>query len=296
MIEKFNEILISSEGSDEKIQSYLKIKKELNNLIIDLNEKSKSNIKFIIENGEILSIKSKHQYSDVDLGTNNKNLIKLMFLNILSPLKTTEKYDNYYQKTERAHEKKEKELISNFITRFFELEKINKEKIIIEKEEKLKFIKEETNKNKKGETAVLYAQSIYQPSFELLQQLTTTIELIKNIEIEIITNQEEKTRNEQTNIILPMGKGKRHELRDAHLSPSLKNLIKNLYATDNQIYSININIIINMTRPLNFQEEIIIKDILKKNGIYTKTTISKEAKSITDFDFLMLLSNSRINI
>lgn len=296
MVEKFNEMLLSSVGSDDKINTYLDIKSELNKLIMDINEHSKSNINFKIKDGLIEKVNIKHRYSDKDLLQNNKELFFTALKNIFSPIQATKDYTKYFVETEKKFKEEEFDKVTNFLRKFFEIERVNQNSYFVEQEDKLRFYQEQEVIEVTEKPIKLYASSIYQPSFEFLKNLTQTIELIDSIDIELISNQDTLTRNKVTKIILPLGKGERNFERDSHLEPTMKNLIKNLFYSDNQKYSLNINIIINMVRPLNFQEEIIVKNILRKNGVNATKKINTNPKSITDFDFLMLMSKLKVNL
>ena len=296
MIESFNKMIEGPEGSDEKIQNFLKTKKKLHEEIINLNKNTKSNIKFDIINGYAENLEIKHKYTDISLKENNLTLLKISLMNILAPINARSLYNKYYEDKELKVKKSEIERTKNFLKKIFELDEFKSQSFKMIKEERFRFVEEKEEERETKGTKILYSHSIFQPSYELLKEITEKIELIDKIEFEIISNQVVDERNEKIKVILPTGKGDRVEDRDAHLPPTKRNLIRNIYQQDDQEYTLNIKMTFKMVRELNFQEEIIIKNILRRNGIYVKKTEKENPQSITDFDFLMILSNLKVNI
>jgi len=288
MLNTFNNILAESIGSDEKISKYINLKKDLGKSFEELNQVNAS-LKFIIEKEKVEKIQMNNLYNDNDIKRNNITLLALILKNILSPNKTNELYTDYYNNEEDKATKANLKQVKKFIDDFNN-DYQSKDNIKIGFEDKFKFTDDNETIIEKSEFDYFIAESIFQPSYEIIKQLFD-IEFIKNIELNIINNQVVESRNERLKTILPLGIGERNQTRDSHLEPTFKNLLNNIYKFDNQNFNINISIKINLKRNIHFQEEIMFKSFLKKNGITIKRNQEEVINSITDFDFIMLMNN-----
>jgi len=293
MIKEFYDNLESNYGSDVKIHNYNNIDKNMTELIFEFFEKTHSNIIFDIKEGVITKVNLEHKYSDKNLIKNNKFLLLNTLKYILSPNKLTNLYHNYYLKEEETFVDDEKKLTKDFLNKLFSSEKeFNPDYFCILPEVEISFYNE-THKKENDEN-VFYLKSVYQPSFEFLYKASTEIELIDFIEFKLVSNQVEKDRNVFTKVIFPSVTGNRISIRDSHLIPTSKNLIKNIYNISNKNFQINIDVIVHLKRKLDFQEEMVFRDYFEKNGLILTKNDIKTPKSVANFDLIMLLSSLKV--
>lgn len=290
IIEEFNNILKSNIGSDEKLNMYLNLKSKIEDLAHLINL-TNVNIRLNINEKGIQKIFIEERYSDNQLKKNNIELFKTVLLNLLSPHKALQKYTDYYNSESKKEFENSEMKVSKFLNDFLSINDI-KSKIEFTQEQKFTFEDEDIENNKKEEikeTDELNTVSIFQPSFEILKEIFKT-NLIKEINISFVNNQEVSTRNLFFKAILPQGKGNRDDKRDSHLEPTLKNLLSNIYKTDNQNFNLNLKLDFVLNKRISFQEEIMIKSFLNKNGINVMKNSETYITSVTDFDLLMLLN------
>jgi hypothetical protein len=286
MIEDYQGLINSKEANNIKFDKIKKMMLKNKELFLNFNKETKSNVGIVIKKGYIDYIAIYHRYTNKDIKNNNMEMLKIILKNLLSPITSFEEYKKYYQNQEREFAALETIKIKKMLE-FFLQKKIYEDnfKFIYEKE----YIYEsEIIKYNSKQKKIYYSQSIFQPSFDLLTTISH-FNIIRSVEIKIIGNQDENSRNERYMNILKSGNINRDINRDSNSSEVTKKLLKDFDEKIEKDYIINVEILFDMNKELTWQEEATFVNYLLKNGIHVKNTPEETPSSIRTFDLINML-------
>ena len=294
LTKKYEEIIESSKGSDEKIIDYKNLEKQALEFFTKYNANSYSQLKYNIKDSEILNCELKHKYSNIDISNNNKILFKYIINNLLSPINSLNKYSSFFEKKEKDREKSERQRESDFLS-FIINDSLKEENVVFINEDKIRYEEDEiVNNDEEKKENVFYANNVYQPTYKIISKLQKEISQIEEVEIIINNNQEEESRNYSIKTVFELGGGLRDKKRESDLEPTKKNLIKNIYLATKQDFILNINIKVILKKDLDFQKIMVIKDIFNQNGIFLRSKENKVPMTITIFDLIMLFNGLKV--
>lgn len=255
----------------------------ISDLINELNNFATLNIK----NGKIEKVKIEKEFNTEEINKENKKLLKLISLNMLSPNSLSEKIEKVEWEVNQKEEIKLLEINKLFIKDFLEINVKDKD-IVYENGNLIKI-----TENLKKESEFIYTGvSTFNTSFGLLKRLSE-IDYIEEINLTFLFSINKEERKESEVLILnenEMNYVKNRKNRNTWKSKEFQSKMISLSRIVSHNDFLNIKIKIELKKDIsNFRKVQIIR-FLKDNGLkVTNRDDRNEIMSVSYFEALLLL-------